>query len=81
MGSIQQLLLKDDAPRYSRTELERIIDEHVICIKNAERNRMILKRAWFDGVSQERIAEEFGLTPRQVQNIIYKAQDLVFKHL
>lgn len=65
----------------SRDEIDRAIDQWVICHKNAERNRAILRRAMFDGISQERIAEEFGLTPRQVQNIIYKTQEMLFRHL
>jgi len=66
---------------YSRSELEFMIDEWVICRKNAKRNRDILKRALLDGESQESIAEYFGLSTRQVQNIIYKTKEMLFKHL
>ena len=70
-----------DITEYSRAELEAAIDQWVICRRNAERNREILKRAMFDGISQEQLAEEFGLVPRQIQNAIYQTQELLFKHL
>ena len=70
-----------DITKYSRAELEELIDQWVICRRNAERDRKILKRAMFDGIPQERLAEEFGLAPRQIQNIIYKTQEVLFKHL
>lgn len=70
-----------DITEYSRSELEYAIDQWVICRRNAKRNREILKRAMFDGVPQEQLAEEFGLAPRQIQNVIYQTQELLFKHL
>lgn len=66
---------------YSRSELEHLIDEWIICRKHAERNRQILKRSLLDGVCYEPLAEEFGLSVRQVQNIVYKTQEQLFKHL
>lgn len=66
---------------YSRAELEYCIDQWVICQRNAERNRAIYKRAMFDGVSQEKIAAEFGLAPRQIQYIIKDVSNLLLKHL
>ena len=64
-----------------RHEIEYIIDQNVICIANAERNRNIFKEALINGVSQERIAEEYGLTPRQVRNIISDVTKIMLKHL
>lgn len=65
----------------SRNELEYAIDQYVICRRNAERNRAILKRVLIDGITYEKTAEEFGLTSRQVSNIVYKTEELLFKHL
>ena len=76
--------MKKDLSRYancSRDDIERVIDQFVICRRNAERNRAILKRMLFDGISYEQIAEEFGLTPRQISNIIYETEEILFKHL
>ena len=46
-----------------------------------ERDRAILKRRLIDGICYEPLAEEFDLSVRQVKNIVYKAQDKLFKHL
>lgn len=64
----------------SRTELEHLIDEWIIG-RNAERDRKILKRRLLDGVTYERLAEEFDLSVRQLKNIIYRAEDRLFSHI
>lgn len=63
--------------RYSRSELDKLIDEWILG-RNAERDRKILKRRLFDGVTYERLAEEFDLSVRQVKNIVYKGEDIIF---
>ena len=65
----------------SRNQIEYLIDEWIICKRNTKRNREILKLALLDGISQEAIAEEYGLAVRQVQNIIYETQKQLLKHL
>lgn len=60
----------------SRTEIEHLIDEYVF----KERDRKILKRRLLDGICYEPLAEEFNLSVRQVKNIVYKNEDLVFCH-
>lgn len=59
---------------YTNSEIEHIIDERI----NNERNRKILKRRLIDGVCFEPLAEEFDLSVRQVQNIVYKGQEKIF---
>lgn len=66
---------------YSKNDIEFVIDQWIICRRNAERDRAILKRVLFDGTSYERVAEEFGLTPRRVSDIVYEAEEIMFKHL
>lgn len=61
------------------SELSELIDDWVTG-RNAERDRDILKRRLIDGLTYERLSVEFDLSVRQVQNIIYKRQDTVFKH-
>ena len=51
---------------YSRSEIEHLIDEWIF----NERDRKILKRRWLDGVCYEPLAEEFGLSDRQVRRIV-----------
>lgn len=62
----------------SRSEIEILVDEWIVG-KNAERNRKILKRRLLDGVKYEALAEEFDLSVRQTKNIIYKAEEKLFR--
>lgn len=61
----------------SRTLLVSLIDEWIL----NERNRKILKRRLIDGVCFEPLAEEFGLSVRQVKNIVYSGEKKIFRHL
>lgn len=65
---------------YTNSQISQIIDEYING-KHAERNRKILKRRFIDGLTYESIAEEFDLSPRYVQTIIYRNEFKVFKHL
>ena len=62
---------------YTTTEITALIREYV----HNERNREILKRRLIDGRTYEQLAEEFDLSPRQVKNIVYKAEKILFNHL
>ena len=62
----------------SKTDICVLIDEWVVG-RNAERDRAILKRRYIDGITYERLAEEFDLSPRHVQNIIYKRESFLLK--
>ena len=57
----------------SRSEVEFIIDEWIF----NERNRNILKRRMLDGITFERLAEEFDLSTQQVKTIVYKCRDKI----
>ena len=62
---------------YPNSQMEKIINEYI----HSERDRKLLKRRYIDGILQEPLAEEFDLSVRQVQNIIYKHENLIFKKL
>ena len=62
---------------YSRSELPAAIDEWIL----NEKYRAILKRRLLDGICFEPLAEEFDMSVRQIQNIVYKSQEKIFKHL
>lgn len=62
---------------YTTTEITALIREYV----HNERNREILKRRLIDGRTYEQLAEEFDLSPRQVKNIVYKAEKILFSKL
>ena len=70
-----------DLSEYSRSDIEHVIDEWIILRRHSERNRQILKRYLLDGIPFEPLSEEFGMSVRQVQNIVYKTQEILFKHL
>ena len=44
-----------------------------------QRNRRIILRRLLDGVCFEPLAEEFDLSVRQVKNIVYKCEDILFR--
>lgn len=62
---------------YTNSHISEVIDEYI----HNEKHRAILKRRLIDGVYFEPLAEEFGLSVRHVKNIVYKNQNIVFKHL
>lgn len=62
---------------YKNSDIATIIDEYI----HSERDRAILKRRYIDGIYLEPLAEEFDLSVRQVKNIIYKNEDVIFKHI
>ncbi len=61
----------------SRSEIEYVIDEWIF----NQRNRAIIKRRVLDGITYEKLAEEFELSTQQIKNIVYKCQDIMSKHL
>lgn len=64
----------------SKTEICCLIDEWIVG-RNAERDRKILKRRLVDGLTYEKLAEEFDMSVRQISNIVYKRQDVLFRHM
>lgn len=45
---------------------------------HSERDRQILERRLIDGVTFERLAEEFDLSPRQTRSIVHKSESVLF---
>ena len=56
-----------------RYQWEALIDRWIF----NERDRAILKRRLLDGICFEPLAEEFNLSIRQVQKIVYKSQNKI----
>lgn len=61
---------------YKNSEISNIIDEYV----HSERDRNIIKRRLIDGICFEPLAEEFDMSVRQMQRVVYKTENIVFKH-
>lgn len=62
---------------YTNSQISGIIDEYI----HSERDRKLLKRRLIDGITYERIAEEFDLSVRQVKTIVYRAEKKIFDHV
>lgn len=62
---------------YSNSQIREIIAEWI----HSERDRRIMERRLIDGVTFERLAEEFDMSVRQTKAIVYKAQEQLFRHL
>lgn len=60
---------------YTNSEIRVLIYERI----HSERDRKILNRRLVDGITYEKLAEEFDLSVRQVKTIVYRAQDRLFK--
>lgn len=67
-------------PDLSRSDIEQLMHEWMIG-PNAERDRAILSRRLFDGITYERLAEEFGLSVRHTKTIVYEAEEKIFRHV
>jgi hypothetical protein len=68
---------KADDYHLSRSALEHLIDEWIF---NA-RDRAIIKRRLLDGIHYEPLAEEFDLSVQQTKEIVYKANEILMKHV
>ena len=64
-------------PELSRSEYEHIIDEWVF----NEKARAIIKRRLLDGITYDSLSEEFNMSVRQIQNIVYKTEQIIIKHI
>lgn len=65
---------------YSSTELNTAIDEWIVGA-NAQRNRAVLKSRLIDGLTFDALAELYDMSPRQIKRIVYKTQEVLFRHL
>lgn len=62
---------------YTNSKVRELIAEYI----HSERDRKILERRLIDGITFDKLAEEFDMSPRQMKNIVYKLQEQLFKHL
>ena len=62
---------------YTNSRIRELIAEYI----HSERDRGILERRLIDGITFERLAEEFDMSVRQIKNIVYKNEKELFKHI
>ena len=61
---------------YTNSRIRELIAEHI----HSERDRGILCRRMIDGLTYERLAEEFQMSPRQIREIVHKHEAILLKH-
>jgi len=66
-----------NASELSRSQYEHLIDEWVF----SERDRLVLKRRLLDGLTYDRLAEEFDLSVRQTKTIVKKCSETIYRHV
>jgi len=71
------LAQKEKIIEYSNSEIIKVIDEYI----HSERDRAILKRRLIDGITYEKLAEEFDLSVAQIKRLIYKGEDYIFRRI
>ena len=62
---------------YTNSQIREIIGEYI----HNERDRKIMERRLVDGITFERLAEEFDLSVRRVKTIVYTSQVEIFRHI
>lgn len=62
---------------YTNSQIREIIGEYI----HSERDRKIMERRLIDGITFERLAEEFDLSVRCTKTIVYKCQVEIFRHI
>lgn len=72
--------MKQLPQNFSNSAIEKAINEWVQG-RHADRNRKILKDRLINGMCFDPLAEKYDISIRQAQNIVYKTQEQVFKHL
>lgn len=62
---------------YTNSQIRELIAEHI----HSERDRRILERRLIDGITFDRLAEEFDLSVRQVKTIVHRNECVLFRKL
>ena len=62
---------------YTNSQIRELIMEHI----HSERDRMILCSRLIDGIRIEKLSEIYDLSPRQVKNILYRNEEILFRKL
>jgi len=62
---------------YTNSQIREAIAEYI----HSLRDRIVLEKRLIDGLTYERIAEDMELSVRQVKNIVYKNEGILFRKL
>ena len=62
---------------YTNSQIREIIAEYI----HSERGRKMMERRLIDGVTYEKLAEEFDVSVSQVKRIVYRNSLEIFRHV
>ena len=62
---------------YTNSRIRELIGEYI----HNERDRSILERRLIDGITFERLAEEFQMSVRQIKTIVHREEEILFRHV
>jgi hypothetical protein len=62
---------------YSNSQIRMIIEDFI----HSERDRKIMSRRLIDGITFEKLAEEQEMSVRQIKNIVYRDEKVIFSKL
>jgi DNA-directed RNA polymerase specialized sigma24 family protein len=62
---------------YTNSQAREAIAEHI----HSSRDRLILEKRLIDGFTFEKIAEDLDMSVRQIKNIVYKNERILFSKL
>ena len=62
---------------YSNSPAREAIAEYI----HSARDREILEKRLIYGLTYERIAEEMDMSVRQIKNMIYRNEEILFRHI
>lgn len=62
---------------YTNSLIRCLIAEHI----HSARDRDVLEHRLVDGMTYSALALEHGMSERQIKNIVYKGEAVIFKHL
>jgi len=62
---------------YSNSQIREIIAEYI----HSERGRKLMERRLIDGITYEKLAEEFDVSVSQIKRIVMKNSETIFRHI
>ena len=68
---------KEKMKDYTNSRMIEVIGEYI----HSERDRNLLIRRYVDGITYEKLAEEFDISVAQVKRIIYRHENMIFRNL
>lgn len=69
--------MRQERREYTNSQIREAIAEYI----HSDRDRRVISRRLIDGICYEPLAEEFGLSLPQIKRIVYKTEEIIFRHI